>query len=75
MFGLLCQETLQAFFNNSKGEECIFTWRAIGGGLITLLPAMTYTLRVSTNIIPVVPFCVMPGTSAACWASACHTPK
>lgn len=39
------QETLQAFFNNSKGEECIFTWRAIGGGLITLLPAMTYTLR------------------------------
>ncbi|KAL3158424.1 Meiotic nuclear division protein 1 [Trebouxia sp. C0009 RCD-2024] len=38
-------ETLEAFFANSKGEECIFTWRAIGGGLVTLLPAMTYTLR------------------------------
>ena len=41
------QETLELFFNNSKGQECIFTWRAIGAGLVTLLPAMTYTLRVS----------------------------
>lgn len=39
------QETLELFFNNSKGQECIFTWRAIGAGLVTLLPAMTYTLR------------------------------
>ena len=43
----MLQETLEAFFANSQGEECIFTWRAIGGGLVTLLPAMTYTLRVN----------------------------
>ena len=43
------QETLEAFFANSKGEECVFTWRAIGGGLVTLLPAMTYTLRVNSQ--------------------------
>lgn len=45
--GCVSQETLEAFFANSKGEECVFTWRAIGGGLVTLLPAMTYTLRVN----------------------------
>jgi len=44
------QETLELFFNNSKGQECIFTWRAIGAGLVTLLPAMTYTLRVSIKL-------------------------
>lgn len=39
------EPTLEAFFNNAKGEECVFTWRAVGGGLVTLLPAVTYTLR------------------------------
>ena len=42
----VAQATLEAFFNNSGGQENVFTWRAIGGGLVTLLPAMTYTLRV-----------------------------
>ena len=46
---MLMQPTLEAFFNNSKGQECVFTWRAVGGGLITLLPAITYSLRVSLD--------------------------
>ena len=46
------QETLEAFFSNSGGQEVIFTWRAIGGGLVTLLPAMTYSLRVSCCVGP-----------------------
>jgi hypothetical protein len=50
LVGWVLQETLELFFNNSKGQECIFTWRAIGAGLVTLLPAMTYTLRVSIKL-------------------------
>jgi len=44
------QPTLEAFFNYSKGNECVFIWRAVGGGLVTLLPAMTYTLKEGANL-------------------------
>lgn len=43
----MLQLTLEAVFGNAKGEECIYLWRQIGGILVTLLPAVTYTLRVS----------------------------
>jgi hypothetical protein len=39
------EATLEAVFGNAKGQECVYLWRQIGGILVTLLPAVTYTLR------------------------------
>jgi hypothetical protein len=36
----------QAVFSNVKGEECVFLWRAIGSALISVVPTISYSLKV-----------------------------
>lgn len=37
----------QALFNDVKGDECIYLWRAIGAALISVVSVTSYSLRVS----------------------------
>lgn len=37
---------MQAVFNDVKGDECVFLWRAIGAALVSLVSVTSYSLRV-----------------------------
>lgn len=40
---------LQAVFNDVKGDECVFLWRAIGAALVSLVSVTSYSLRVGLS--------------------------
>ena len=44
------QYTLHHTFGYAYGKSTAMAWRAVGGGLMTVLPALTYTLKVSTAV-------------------------
>jgi len=37
--------TLQAVFNDVKGDECVFLWRTIGAALVSLVSVTSYSLK------------------------------
>ena len=46
------QYTLYHTFGYVYGKSTQFLWKAIGGGLMSLVPAMTYTLKVGGSAFP-----------------------
>ena len=43
---------VQAVFNDVKGDECIFLWRAIGAALVSLVSVTSYSLKVGAALGP-----------------------
>ena len=37
---------VQAVFNDVKGDECVFLWRAIGAALVSVVSVTSYSLKV-----------------------------
>lgn len=36
---------VQAIFNDVKGDECVFLWRAIGAALVSVVSVTSYSLK------------------------------
>ena len=55
---------LQAVFNDVKGDECIFLWRAIGAALVSLVAVSSYSLKVGFHLalLTVPAHCDLPPT-------------
>ena len=46
----LCAACVQAIFNDVKGDECVFLWRAIGAALVSVVSVTSYSLKVRSSM-------------------------
>ena len=46
LLGIFFAACVQAIFNDVKGDECVFLWRAIGAALVSVVSVTSYSLKV-----------------------------
>ena len=57
----------QGVLGGVQGAESLFLWRAIGGAVLTLVPATAYSLKVGRALRELCPY--SPGSHAQDWCT------